>query len=557
MVRSTRLFWIAVVAVLICRPGPVAGQAPAVGRQVIAAATSLTSRTLDAAALSELRTWNQNVSGWVRSGELQRLSLEADRLVRGRSIERFAQYYRGVPVFGGSLVRQINGFQQAETILGTFYPDISLIVRAGIPAARAGDLLRAAGQGTLGPGGSVTLTILPTSAGYRLTWTAPVHSADDGLIRRIFIDATNGAVVFSYDDTWTQTPTAAVGLGTGVMSDRLKVSAERLGSQYLTVDLLRPGGNTTYDMKASHTRANQILGGTAPAQSDIAADSDNVWADPAVAAAHAYAGFTYDYYRQRFGRTGLDDRSPPLKIRLVVNPARPEDWANPPSGSSSLFYNNAAYYGNGYVAFGVGSTSSSGVIWRNLAGAIDVVAHELSHGVTAYSSNLIYLNESGALNEAFSDMMSAAVEFSIQPFGSGPGKSDWIEGEDVTVSGLGLRSFSAPNTLSGNPDHYSLKFTGTSDNGGVHINSNIVNHMYYLAIAGGTNRVSGLAVQGVGFENREQIERVIYQAFTHLPSSATFSVARAATIQAARDLYGAGSKADLAITQAWNAVGVQ
>jgi Zn-dependent metalloprotease len=91
----------------------------------------------------------------------------------------------------------------------------------------------------------------------------------------------------------------------------------------------------------------------------------------------------------------------------------------------------------------------------------------------------------------------------------------------------------------------------------VHINSSIVNHMYYLAIMGGKNRVSGQTVTGVGFANRTLIENSVYRAFTALmPASATFSTARAATIQAARDLYGAGSEAERALTAAWNAVGV-
>ena len=109
----------------------------------------------------------------------------------------------------------------------------------------------------------------------------------------------------------------------------------------------------------------------------------------------------------------------------------------------------------------------------------------------------------------------------------------------------------------GDPDHYSRRFTGTGDNGGVHINSGIPNHAFYLAIEGGTNRTSGLSVQGVGAANREQIERVFYRAFTQLmPANATFAVARAATTQAARDLFGSNSAAERAVTQAWTAVGV-
>jgi len=82
-------------------------------------------------------------------------------------------------------------------------------------------------------------------------------------------------------------------------------------------------------------------------------------------------------------------------------------------------------------------------------------------------------------------------------------------------------------------------------------------HAFYLAIEGGTNRTSGLSVQGVGAANREQIEKVFYRGFVFLlPSNATFSVARAATIQAARDLYPTNAAVVNAVTQAWTAVGV-
>jgi len=111
--------------------------------------------------------------------------------------------------------------------------------------------------------------------------------------------------------------------------------------------------------------------------------------------------------------------------------------------------------------------------------------------------------------------------------------------------------------LFGDPDHYSIRFTGSADAGGIHINAGIVSHAFYLAVEGGTNRTSGLPVQGVGRANREQIERVFYRAFVFLlPPNASFATARAATIQAARDLYGAGSAAERAVAQAWTAVGV-
>ena len=109
--------------------------------------------------------------------------------------------------------------------------------------------------------------------------------------------------------------------------------------------------------------------------------------------------------------------------------------------------------------------------------------------------------------------------------------------------------------VDGNPDHYTQRITGAPI---PHFNSTIASHAFYLAIEGGTNRTSGLIVQGVGAANRDQIEKAFFRALTVLlPSSATFALTRAATIQAARDLFGAGSAAMRAITQAWDAVGVQ
>jgi thermolysin len=209
---------------------------------------------------------------------------------------------------------------------------------------------------------------------------------------------------------------------------------------------------------------------------------------------------------------------------------------------------------------------STGQRWDYVAGALDVVAHELTHGVTDFSSRLEYVNESGALNEAFSDIMGTSVEFFIQPPGTGQLKADYLIGEDVvaaTVFGArdGIRSMADP-ALYGQPDHYSrlvvLPADDEHDNGGVHANSGIPNHAFYLAIEGGTNRTSGIRVQGVGAANRVQIEKIFYRAFTQLmPSNANFSMARAITLQAAQDLFGSGSAPYNAVRDAWTAVGVQ
>ena len=134
--------------------------------------------------------------------------------------------------------------------------------------------------------------------------------------------------------------------------------------------------------------------------------------------------------------------------------------------------------------------------------------------------------------------------------------ADYVLGEDVVKPG-GVRSLSDPLSLN-NPAHYSIRYQGDADYGGVHINSTIASHAFYLAIEGGTNNTSGISVVGVGSPNRWQIEQVFYRAFTMLmPADSTFSIARKTTIQSARDMFGAGHTVEHAINEAWTAVGVR
>jgi len=321
---------------------------------------------------------------------------------------------------------------------------------------------------------------------------------------------------------------------------------------------MRPATIYTFDLKGDLTRTQNFLNGLVTlGLSDMSASTNNTWTDPATVDAHAYTGWTFDYYYKRFDRSGLDGRN--LTMTSVVHPVNRADWKTATLPVLNLYYLNAFYAGDGIMVYGEGlppDVTVGGYKWHYFAGALDVVAHELTHGVTDYSSGLIYRNESGALNESFSDMMGTSAEFYYEPAGSGYLKADYTLGEDVTTPMGGFRSMANPGAF-GDPDHYSKRYLGTSDNGGVHTNSGISNHAFYLAIEGGTNRTSGLSVTGVGSASRDKIEKVFYRAFTQmLPAGATFSVARAATIQAARDLYGAGGNVEQAVTQAWTAVGV-
>jgi thermolysin len=511
-------------------------------------ATDQTGGASDAGQ-SRLQALDAWVSDATRAGGLQRQTEEGDVLVPGRRHERFAQFHRGVRVFGGDVVRQTTSGGQPVSVFGAVYPDIGIDVMPAIAPTDATVLLARAANGVVFQDSATELYVLPHDGAYDLTWSTRVFSNDNGHVYRVFIDALTGNLIWQYDDTQTQVAVDNTGRGLGAAGDPLKVQTERFSGGFRAVDSLTPGRNSTYDMGGDPLRTNRFLSGQqALTDSDVASDADNVWSDQGVVSAQAYASDTYRFYFTRFQRSGLNNLN--VRFRLLENPVRVSDF--PTLGSQFPdFFNNAFYSGNGFVTFGVGGPGN-----RNYAAGIDVVAHELSHGVTGYTSNLIYQNESGALNEAFSDMMGAAVEFENQQKGAGPARAEWLLGEDVRPSGQPIRSLQSPSSL-GFPDHYSLKVTTTFDNGGVHTNSSIMNHAFYLAIEGGTHRLSGGRVEGVGWDNRLEIEKVIYRGFTAmLPSGATYSMARAATIQAARDLFGAGSRAERAMTQAWDAVGV-
>lgn len=504
-------------------------------------------------SVGEVRDWGSRVDAMRRVGDLRMRITREDRMLAGRSHVRLDQYHRGVRIFGADVAQQLNR-SQVVSVFGTIYDNVDIDTSPSIGAERAREIVADRAGVDLGPGDDPELVILPRDDdSYKLTWR--VRTAVRLDIREYFIDARSGEVVLEYSDRQSQR-SSTVGRAQGVLGDTKKISVAVASGRYLANDLLRPPAITTYDMQGNPARTENVLNNLATlGDGDIASDTDNNWTDGAVSDAHVYAGWTYDFYFKRFNRRGLDNAD--RAVRILVHPIRRNEvftqFENYPE-----FFTNAFYFTGGTVVFGVGlppNVTAGGQTWDFMSGALDVVAHELTHGVTDYSSRLIYFNESGALNEAFSDMMGTAAEFFYQPPGSGNLRADYLCAEDVVRPG-GLRSMADPQVF-GDPDHYSRRYTGPEDNGGVHINSGIANNAFYLAIEGGTNRTSGLSVQGVGGGNREQIERVFYRAFTQmLPANATFAIARVATIQAARDLFGNNSNAERAVTQAWTAVGV-
>lgn len=198
---------------------------------------------------------------------------------------------------------------------------------------------------------------------------------------------------------------------------------------------------------------------------------------------------------------------------------------------------------------------------------LDVTAHEFTHAVTQYSADLFYESDSGALNESFSDIFGACVEFDGQPDGrafypgSSPGTADWLMGEDCWLATEALRDMRNPRNTATvgagyeQPSRYhgTYWYYGTGDNGGVHINSGVQNFLFYVLAEGGTGDNDGIAydVTGIGIPNAGQ---VAYRALTTYCGMYTdYEAARLAWVSAAADL---NTNWVPSVEAAWAAVGI-
>jgi thermolysin len=513
----------------------------------------------------DLREWDAHLVSLERDGRLRTRRSDVDTVVPGHRHERLDQYHEGVRVFGADVARETAGGITVQ-VVGRLFDGIEVETEPRLTAdeaAAAAERMTGGGRFARPP----ELVVLPRTDGtFALAWRVATATAGD--LPEVFVNAITGAEELRLTNMHRQ---AAFGRGKGVKGDEKKMSVLASGGQFLASDRMRPPDIVTYDMRGDLSLTKLLINGwISPSASNVAADSDNQWNDPAVVDAHSYMGWTYDYLFKRFGRRGLDQKD--RVMRAVTHPVKREEagWQTRADWNAyvlnAFWCNTCGSDRNGMMVFGDGLRpnyyfTEDGCNYDYFSGALDIVAHELAHGVTSHSSNLVYAYEPGALNEAFSDIIGTSAEFYFQPAGSGSLKADYLIGEDVITP---LKSWATPPIRSladprayGDPDHYSRRYLGQSDNGGVHTNSTIPSHACYLAIDGGTNRTSGMSVQGVGSQNRDQIEKAFYRAWVYmLPSYASFSLARAATIQSARELYRAGSAAERAITQAWTAVGV-
>ncbi|MFH8802323.1 M4 family metallopeptidase [Streptomyces sp. NPDC017936] len=250
--------------------------------------------------------------------------------------------------------------------------------------------------------------------------------------------------------------------------------------------------------------------------------------------AYESLGLTFDFYREAYGRHSIDDGN--LGLDATVHYRRR--------------FNNAFWDGERMV-FGDGD----GRVFNDFTISVDVVAHELTHGVTEYTAGFEYQDQSGALNESMSDVFGSLVkQFARRQTAE---EADWLIGAGLftpAVRGQALRSMRAPGTaydsplLGGRdpqPDHMTHYVHGPEDNGGVHINSGIPNHAFYL---------TAVAIGGFAWE---RAGRIWYDTLTsgRLSRTADFQEFARATVATAERLYGTRTEFE-AVVKAWSDVGL-
>jgi Zn-dependent metalloprotease len=451
----------------------------------------------------------------------------------GTTHTRYERTYAGLPVLGGDLVVHLkNGrstvseaARSAITVAST-RPRIA----AADATAKALAVSGKAGVERSVADGTPRLVVWAASTRPVLAWESVIGGLrHDGTPSELHVvtDAASGKLAARYESVHT-------GTGTGQYSGAVSLSTTPSGSAYQLIDGDR-AGHRTYDL-------NQGTSGTGT----LFTDDNDVWGDgtqsnrqtAGVDVAYGAAA-TWDYYKDVFGRNGIRNDGVAAYSR--------------------------AHYGNSYVnAFWSDScfcmTYGDGASNAKPLTALDVAAHEMSHGVTSATANLTYSGESGGLNEATSDIFAAAVEFHSDLAADVP---DYLVGEKIDIRGNGtpLRYMDKPSRDGSSRDYWDSSLGGID----VHYSSGPANHFFYLLSEGSgaktVNGVSydspthdGLPVTGIGIENAA---RIWYRALTtYMTSTTDYAGARVATLHAAADLFGAYSGTYLAVADAWAGINV-
>lgn len=365
----------------------------------------------------------------------------------------------------------------------------------------------------------------------KLTYKFDIYASEPLSRQEVFVDAKTGQVLGSntliHETNAPGTAVTAYSGNQSIVADQVSATSFRLR------ETGRNGGTAveTYNLKKG-TNYNNATDFT---------DTDNNWnnvntaLDQYATDAHWGAEKTLDFYYTKFGRKSIDNNN--FAIKSYIHYSR-------------NYFN--AFWDGSRMTYGDGSSTNG----NKPLTALDVCGHEITHGLTSFTANLAYQKESGALNEGFSDIFGNSIEFWARP-----SKTSWKLGEDFNYV---IRDMANPNAYS-QPDTYGGTYwktttctpSSTNDYCGVHTNSGVLNFWYYLLVNGGSgtnDKGFVYSVTGIGLDKAAAIA---YRTLTtYLTSSSTYANARTYSLQAAADLYGAGSAEVTQTTNAWNAVGV-
>jgi Zn-dependent metalloprotease len=345
----------------------------------------------------------------------------------------------------------------------------------------------------------------------RLCYKVDVYATEPLSRAFYFVDAQSGKVLGSRT---TLCHVDAVGTAATAYSGSQSIHSDNTGTSYRLRDLTKGNGVITLTASGADytsTSANWTLTGTAQYALD----------------AHYGVSQTYSFYQSNYNRNSVDNAG--YALTSYVNETATTD---------------NAYWDGTSMHYGNRSSNGAGIT------AIDVTGHELTHGVTQYTSNLNYSYQSGAMNESMSDIFGKSVQF-----WSKPTDVNWLLSNDM---GWNIRNMSNPNAYS-QPDTYLGTYwaTSASDNGGVHTNSGVGNYMFYLLVTGGSgvNDIgNSFTVTGIGLTKADAI---LYRSETvYLIPTSQYADWRTACINASTDLYGAASPETYAVMNAWFAVGI-
>ncbi|MDR7133905.1 Zn-dependent metalloprotease [Lysobacter niastensis] len=501
-------------------------------------------------------------------------SVTVDR--NGTEHVRMDRTYGGLPVLGGDIVVHSRAGTLQDASLTLVAP-----INVGITPALTVDAAITAAGVQFGTGfqavPSASLVVYARGASPKLAYDVLyAGTKTDGTPTRMhyYVDALNGAILGKEDAIKTGTLPGTGGV-TGTPAPPPNVTATTGTGRSLIAGVLSLGtqwNNTRriFEMK-DPTRGNTHItdagNGYRTEASTLVVDADNKWGNGATtdrvsAAVDASYGFakTWDFYKEKFGREGI--RGDGVGAFGAVH--------------YSINYVNAYWSDECFcMAFGDGNGTSI----RPLV-TLDIMGHEMSHGLTSVTAGLIYSSESGGLNEANSDILGTMVEYYVNNAQQPP---NYIIGEGLFVTpawNKAIRWMFKPNLDGISPDCYPSPTTPSNGISlanfkamDVHYSSGVANHFYYLLAEGavvpegyGAGTPANLTpsslvcngnttLAGIG---REAAQQIWYRALTvYMVSNTDYAGARVATLNAAADLYGAGSANHNAVAAAWDAVTMQ